>query len=394
MSVDHAPLLMISDPDQDRYARLRLWNGYRQEVIAQAKIMAGALGNEVLKNLALLGAGHLFIVDFDAIEASNLTRSVLFRMADQTRPKAEVAAERIQGLNPDVKAIPFHGNVIHDVGLGVFREMDVVIGCLDNRGARMAVNRACWRVGVPWVDGALSLADGSVRVFIPPNGACYECLMTQQDYALANLRYQCPRATITEGVEITTPMSASIIGAMQVQEVVKLLHKHPVQGGQGVYYSAETMRLTHVAYPRRANCPAHQPLDLDSVVSLSHSVRTLTVGDLIEQVSAHLAGKAFLVLPEKVITYLHCPDCGQTEKVYRPYWQVVPEQVPCPNAGCGTERIHDVTNALTASESTQDIPLTQLGVPAYAILEMRTAAERAYFELSGDKQHVLAEWRT
>src|SRR5512143_427107 len=92
MALTDEPLITISDPDQDRYARLRLMEGYRQDVIEQAQIMvvgAGALGNEVLKNLALLGAGHLFVVDFDTIEASNLTRSILYRQADQGRSKAE-----------------------------------------------------------------------------------------------------------------------------------------------------------------------------------------------------------------------------------------------------------------------------------------------------------------
>jgi molybdopterin/thiamine biosynthesis adenylyltransferase len=219
---DDNPVIVIGDPERDRYARLRLMEGYRQEIIERARMMvvgAGALGNEVLKNLALLGVGHLFVVDFDTIEASNLTRSILYRLDDQGRSKADVAAERVRQINPDVNIIPWKGDITHDVGLGVFARMDVVLGCLDNREARMAVNRACWRVGVPWIDGALNVGDGSVRVFIPRSGgACYECLMTKQDYALANIRYACPPGSIMEGVAITTPMSASIIGAMQVQE--------------------------------------------------------------------------------------------------------------------------------------------------------------------------------
>lgn len=61
---------------------------YKAEVVKNAKVMvvgAGALGNEVLKNLALFGVGNIFIVDFDTIEYSNLTRSVLYRNLMQTR---------------------------------------------------------------------------------------------------------------------------------------------------------------------------------------------------------------------------------------------------------------------------------------------------------------------
>jgi molybdopterin-synthase adenylyltransferase len=387
------PLITITDPAEDRYARLRLMNGYRREVLAAARVLvvgAGALGNEVLKNLALLGVGHVVIVDFDTIEASNLTRSILFRMDDRGRAKAEVAAERVRQINPDVQIIPLHGDITFDVGLGVVQRMDVVIGCLDNRAARLAVNRACWRVGTPWIDGALNVADGSVRVFIPPEGACYECLMTKQDYALANIRYACPPGTVMEGVAITTPMSASIIGAMQVQEAVKLLHGLPVQSAQGVVYSAETLRTTHITYPRRADCPAHQSFPPEDVTSLSRGVDDLTVGALLEIAAAQLGERAVLVPPDKVVTYWHCPTCDTTEKVYRPYRLVVPSEVACP--ACSTERIFDVAATLGSSDHTRDIPLAQVGIPPLHIVEVRTRRTRAYFELSGDQDRVLAGW--
>jgi adenylyltransferase/sulfurtransferase len=393
MTTDREPLITISDPAEDRYARLRLMDGYRQDIIARARIMvvgAGALGNEVLKNLALLGAGHVVVVDFDTIEASNLTRSILFRLADRGRAKAEVAAERVRQINPDVKIIPLTGDVIHDVGLGVFRHMDVVIGCLDNRCARLAVNQACWRVGVPWVDGALNVADGSARVFIPGDGAaCYECLMTKQDYALLNLHYSCPPGTIMEGIAITTPMSASIIGAMQVQEAVKLLHGVPVAGGQGVIYSAETLRTTPITYPRRADCPAHQAYD--PVIRLPYRAAELTVGELMRAAEETLGGtKTILTLPDRVVTYFYCETCDQVEQVYRPYRQVAPRQVACP--ACGSERIFDAAGALAANDTTRDLRLAPLGIPALDILDLRAGAEHVYFELGGDQEHVFAGW--
>jgi len=100
---------------------------------------AGALGNEVIKNLVLMGVGYIYIVDFDTIEVANLSRSVLFRESDAGRRKAEVAAARAKEINPYVHVQYLHGDITHDVGLGVFRRMDVIIGCLDNREARLAV---------------------------------------------------------------------------------------------------------------------------------------------------------------------------------------------------------------------------------------------------------------
>ena len=222
------PLIEISDPEHDRYASLNLIDWWNQDRLRQAQVMVvgvGALGNEVLKNLALLGIGKLFIVDLDLIEASNLSRSILFRLEDAGRRKVDVAAEQIRHINPDVQVVTFHGDIRRDLGLGVFRRMDVVLGCLDNRAARLAVNRACYRVGTPWIDGALDILMGMVRVFVPPDSACYECTLTEQDYQLLNLHYSCPQIRpedVTQGRMPTTPTSASIIGALQVQEALKL----------------------------------------------------------------------------------------------------------------------------------------------------------------------------
>ena len=75
-------IIVITDPDSDRYHTFSYISWWKQEIVRNATILvvgAGALGNEVLKNLALMGIGNLIIADFDTIEDSNLSRSVLFR---------------------------------------------------------------------------------------------------------------------------------------------------------------------------------------------------------------------------------------------------------------------------------------------------------------------------
>src|SRR4029079_8337707 len=99
--------------DADRYGRLRLISWWRQEKLRAAKVLvvgAGALGNEVLKNLALLGVGKVLVIDLDEIEESNLTRSVLFRSSDRGKSKAHAAAKMCAEINPDTQVIPIHGN--------------------------------------------------------------------------------------------------------------------------------------------------------------------------------------------------------------------------------------------------------------------------------------------
>src|ERR1700730_6982349 len=102
VSGDDLPLVIDED---DRYNRLRLIPWWRQDRLQAANVLvvgAGALGNEVIKNLALLGVGHVPGIDVDTVEPSNLSRSVLFRAGDGGQPKALVAARRALEINPDV----------------------------------------------------------------------------------------------------------------------------------------------------------------------------------------------------------------------------------------------------------------------------------------------------
>jgi hypothetical protein len=152
---------------KDRLGTFEFISWWEREKVQRAKVMvigAGALGNEVIKNLALMGIGNLFIVDFDKVEAANLSRSILFREGDNNRSKAEIAAARAKSINPDIHVQYMNGDVTSQLGLGIFRRMDVVIGCLDNREARLAVNRFCYWVNKPWVDGAIQELLGHARI--------------------------------------------------------------------------------------------------------------------------------------------------------------------------------------------------------------------------------------
>jgi hypothetical protein len=96
----------------------------------------------------------------------------------------------------------WHGDINYDMGIGVFRHVDAIVGCLDNREARLSMNRASWAVGKPWVDGAIQELMGIVRVFWPGRGACYECTLSDADYQAISLRYSCPllaRENILQG---------------------------------------------------------------------------------------------------------------------------------------------------------------------------------------------------
>ncbi len=379
--------------DDDRYGRLRLIAWWDQSRITQATVLvvgAGALGNEVLKNLALLGVGKIHIVDWDNIEPSNLTRSVLFRRRDSGRSKAEVAAEAVRDLNPDVRVSAIHGNVITDVGLGLFRSVDVVIGCLDNREARLWVNRQCWKVGKPWIDGGIQEINGVVKVFVPPNSACYECAMTANDYQLINLRYSCPllsREDLLEGKVPTAPTIASMIGGLQVQEALKLLHGVPVAAGQAHIYNGVANRFYTTAFQRRDECLSHE--SYSDILELPLSAATHTAGDLFDALLAHTrdSGDWQLSLDRDLVVSLECASCKTSRQVLRPASAVGMRQAACQQCG-QTAKPNLVSHVERGSQLARE-SLTRLGIPRFDIVRVATLAREWHIQLAGDRDSVV-----
>ena len=246
---------------------------FKAEKVRGAKVMVvgvGALGNEVLKNLALFGVGHIVIVDFDTIERSNLSRSVLFRTEDTYNKsyKAVVAAERIKEINPLVSVFPICGDLAIDVGIGLYRRMDVIIGCLDNLQSRILLNRLCIRAGKTWIDGAIGDLEGQVSVY-QPEKSCYECNLTDEEKSDFNKRISCAdvvRVNESAGRVATTPVSASIIAAVQVQESMKIINHDALANGQfstlaGKLFVYEGMHPSFEIYDFAADnpeCNAHE----------------------------------------------------------------------------------------------------------------------------------------
>ena len=389
MSADD--IIILTDPDRDRYASPRLIRWWDQARLRAARVMvvgAGALGNEALKNLALLGAGQVWVVDFDKIEVSNLSRSVLFRESDAGRSKAEVAAARAMALNPDVRVRALHADVVRDVGLGVFRRMQVVLGCLDNREARWAVNRACWRLGIPWVDGGLDELNGAVKVFIPPEGACYECGLTEQDWQFMAERHSCTSRRpedFVEGKTPTTITSAAIIAGVQTQEALKLLHGRPLTPGSAWLYDGLKGGGARVTLNRRADCLAHDAWA--PIVEVPASVGALTARGLLQAAQAELGLEARIYLDREFVTRMTCSRCGRSEPGLRPYRQGQALPVTCPE--CGGSRYPDLTFIVQPEMDGLDQPLAALGLPPLHILEARNARQALYLELTGDAAELF-----
>jgi molybdopterin/thiamine biosynthesis adenylyltransferase/DNA-binding transcriptional regulator YhcF (GntR family) len=383
--------LHIPNLHTDRLGTFEFISWWEREKVQNAHVLvvgAGALGNDVIKNLALMGVGYIYIVDFDTIEAANLSRSVLFRESDNSRSKAEVASARARALNPQIHVQYLNGDVMTQLGLGVIRRMEVVIGCLDNREARLAINRFCYWMNKPWVDGAIQELLGLVRVFVPGKGACYECTLTEEAIRDLSLRYSCPllaRQNILLGKVPTTPTIASIIGGMQSQEALKLINGMPVEPGKVIHYNGMVNEMHTTAYVPREDCESHWTYG--EIIELPARAEHTTLEDLLRIARADLGVEAVIELDQELITSLSCPVCHTIEQVLKPLSTVSFEAGHCPT--CGTLRETEMTHVITGEENFLHRTLANVGVPPLHILRAHNGQEYRFYELTGDLPEAL-----
>ena len=380
------------EAEEGRFARFELIGWWDQQRLAESRVVvigAGALGNELVKNFALLGVGHLFIADLDHIEHSNLSRSVLYRESDCGRSKAEVAAERAREIYPQMLTTGFNGNIVHDLGLGIYRWADVILGGLDNREARVAINRAAARTGRTWIDGAIERLDGVARVFDPATGPCYECTMSEVDWKMLDARRSCALLTrdeMEQGKVPTTPTTSSVIAGIQAQEAVKLLHGLDVLVGQGFVFDGTHHQSYTVSYPRLEDCPAHEAYDPIDV--LDQSVATTTAGELLERARGELGPDAVIEVNNDLLESLTCPACNETQPLLASLGRVKESDGRCPD--CGGPRTPNFYHTIGDRPELLDKTLEELGVPAWDIIGARAGIDARYYELAGDRGRVLA----
>jgi adenylyltransferase/sulfurtransferase len=380
--------------EDDRYHRQNLISWWDQRHLSAAEILvvgAGALGNEIVKNLVLMGIGRIFVVDMDHIENSNLSRCVFFRESDEGRMKAEVLAERAAELNREVEVIPLVGDVRTSVGLGTFNCVDVVIGGLDNREARLYVNQACWKTSTPWIDGAIEGLMGTVRLFVPPETACYECTMSERDHELVAARRSCTllsREEMLEGKVPTNATMSSIVGGAQAQEAVKLLHSErlgePTLAGAGYHFVGLTHDSYLVRYQRRDDCLSHDTYELDSAKNVPPKT---TFAALLAMGRDELGEDAILELEQEVVLGGDCASCGISRDIHLPVDALDLSDGRCQS--CGQALRLEFTHLIDDDSSLLDLCPADLGLPPFDVAVCRTETERTYF-MVGDSSDLPA----
>ena len=162
---------LLSSSELARYSRHLTLPGFHlegQQKLKAAKVLvvgAGGLGAPLLSYLVAAGVGTVGLVDFDAVDESNLQRQVLFTVDDVGRPKVAAAVERLRRQNPHVELRPYETPLTASNALDIIKDYDVVADGTDNFPTRYLVNDACVLLDKVNVYASIFRFEGQVAVF-------------------------------------------------------------------------------------------------------------------------------------------------------------------------------------------------------------------------------------
>jgi adenylyltransferase/sulfurtransferase len=405
------------------YDRTKLISWWEQDIVDTSSVLvvgAGAIGNETLKNLALLGVGKIFICDMDTISISNLSRTVLFGSDDVGKEKATLAAERVIQMsnNKNCKVDYFVGDITTGLGHGVFRRFDIVLGCLDNMLTRVNVNRRCCLLQKPLLDAGIWELGLSLSVHHYPYSSCLQCGMDSKDIENERrIRYACDnfkKRDIHERHAPTTLVSTAIVGALQVQEAIKVLHNLnkdklerdgkkldiTVQYGKKYYYQGLNHLFEQMTVPTKDTCDAH--FSFDEVVESPLSA-DMYLCDALDSLKDLLGYDCIIdTYPESwFVIRTRCVSCHNWIDTYKAKGDLYQEDLLCDECSKysgeslgytpESENI-DVFGRKDMLKRLMNFTLRDLGIPPLHIITVRAKNDESivnYVELTGDLSNVL-----
>ena len=211
-------------------------------------IGAGGLGSPIALYLAAAGIGRLGLVDFDAVDFSNLQRQILHGTEDVGRPKTESARETINRINPGVEVVLHEIRLTSENALEIIRQYDIIVDGTDNFPTRYLTNDACVLLRKANVYGSIFRFEGQASVFAPHlGGPCYRCLYPEPPPP--GMVPSCAEG----GVLGVLP---GIIGCIQATEILKLaLGKGSSLVGRLLLFNALDMRFRELKLRRDPQCP-------------------------------------------------------------------------------------------------------------------------------------------
>ena len=287
------------------------------EKIKDTKILvigAGAGGNEVLKNLALMGFGYFTIVDFDPIEDSNLSRTTLFSKDDIGKSKAEIAAKALQQISlhesPNMQGI---NTKIQEVGKQIFIENDIVICCVDTMDARAFINDWCVKLKKPFFEMGFERFVVQISFFPNenPSDACFREVIGFGDFV--GTRQSCSKLKmIDKKLEHipTIQVAAALAGVLVATEIIMFLKGESRLKNKVLQYAADYHRILEIDYQQNESCPLHEDIIYKKFNS-NLKVSENRFCDLLTELKQNFNSDFYITWNEEYIYSINCEHCQE-----------------------------------------------------------------------------------
>ncbi|ERE75354.1 ubiquitin-like modifier-activating enzyme 5 isoform X5 [Cricetulus griseus] len=197
-----------------------------------AIVGVGGVGSVTAEMLTRCGIGKLLLFDYDKVELANMNR-LFFQPHQAGLSKVQAAEYTLRNINPDVVFEVHNYNIttvehfehfmsrISNGGLEEGKPVDLVLSCVDNFEARMAINTACNELGQTWMESGVSenAVSGHIQLMIPGESACFACappLVVASNIDEKTLK--------REGVcAASLPTTMGVVAGILVQNVLKFL---------------------------------------------------------------------------------------------------------------------------------------------------------------------------
>ena len=281
----------------------------------------GNIGSHLAPHLArLTKVARITLIDRGIYEQANLC-SQNITVHDLGRAKAAVQAHRLRRINPML-----HVNTIVDaienVPLGQLRA-DVIVACVDSRGARQYINQVAWRLGTSWIDAGVQ-GDGllaRVNVYRPGlDSPCLECAWDQHDYEVLEQTYPCQEQE-REPAPTNAPSSlGALAAALQAIECQKLLagRWEHVAVSRQVLIDACSHQHYVTTFRRNPRCRFdHQVWPIAPLTDQPKELTLQQAFALMREVDGEEPARALRLEGQQFVRQLTCPGCGQLKPVWR-----------------------------------------------------------------------------
>jgi molybdopterin/thiamine biosynthesis adenylyltransferase len=262
------------------YSRHKIIPGWKQGLLENLRIFLCGLGGNgalVFDSLLALGIGSaggwIRACDPDILEESNLPRIPYAYPWHVGLPKAVVAAEHARRKNLKLNT-QCYGMALEDKQMiESIKQANLIIGAIDNDGARMTLNGLAARYGIPYIDLGTEIipgdnryeAIGQIRCFIPGKTGCLVCTgaIDPSNAALDSMseedRDDYQRAGYIRGEKETPTPSVlhlnGVVSHLAISQFLKMIFDDNFESSDYIHYDRQKSMLLAASSLRDDQCP-------------------------------------------------------------------------------------------------------------------------------------------